>query len=90
MTTVSAAQARRSFAATLDRVTVGRERIIVERNGRELVAIVPVEDLKLLERLTEELEDRALAEIALERENETRAKGEKPIPWERVRRGLKL
>ena len=90
MTTVTAARAAKSFAKTLERVRVGRERIIVERNGKELAAIVPVEDLKLLMRLVEEVEDNALAELAIEREREAEAKGEKPIPWTKVRRDLGL
>jgi prevent-host-death family protein len=90
MTTVTAARAAKSFAKTLERVRVGRERIIVERNGKELAAIVPVEDLKLLMRLVEEVEDNALAEMAIEREREAEKKGEKPIPWTKVRRELGL
>jgi PHD/YefM family antitoxin component YafN of YafNO toxin-antitoxin module len=88
MTTVTAAHAAKSFAKTLERVSVGRERIIVERDGKEVAAIVPVEDLKLLLRLVEEVEDRALAEMAIERESEAARKGEKPIAWEKVRREL--
>lgn len=90
MTTLQADEARRTFAATLRRVAVGRERIIVKRDGEELAAIVPVEDLKLLERLVGEIEDRVLAEMALEREREARAKGTKPIPWKKVRKDLGL
>ena len=90
MTTVTAARAAKSFAKTLERVRVGRERIIVERNGKELAAIVPVEDLKLLMRLVEEVEDNALAELAIEREREAETKGETPIPWTKVRRDLGL
>src|SRR5438552_1346134 len=55
MTTLTAAKAQKSFTETLDRVSIGRERNIVKRDGKELAAIIPVEDLKLLERLLEEV-----------------------------------
>jgi PHD/YefM family antitoxin component YafN of YafNO toxin-antitoxin module len=90
MPTITPAQARKSFTATLARVTVGRERIIVERDGKAVAAIVPVEDLELLDRLVGEIEDRALAEMALERERSAKARGDRPVPWRRVRKDLGL
>ena len=90
MTTLTAAKAQKSFTETLDRVSIGRERIIVKRDGKELAAIIPVEDLKLLERLLEEVEDRGLAELALLRERQAESVGEKPIPWKKARKDLGL
>ena len=49
-----------------------------------------MEDLKLLERLLEEVEDRGLAEVALLRERQAQAVGEKPIPWKKARKVLGL
>jgi prevent-host-death family protein len=51
MENVSTAKARRHLAELLNRAAYGKERFVVTRHGKELVAIVPAEDLELLERL---------------------------------------
>ena len=48
--------------------------------------IVSEEDAALLEAI----EDRVLAEAADEAEADTNAKGQKPIPWEKVKEKLGL
>jgi prevent-host-death family protein len=77
---VSAAQ--NEFATILTRVADGKERIVLHRDGQPVAAVIPVEDLKLLERLIEEEEDRidlAKAErILSDPEQEW-------IPWEQVK-----
>ena len=42
------------FATILNRVVDGKERIVLHRDGKPVAAVIPVEDLKLLERLIEE------------------------------------
>ena len=54
MTRLSASSVREEFSETLNRVAYRGERIILERHGKDVAALVPVEDLELLE----ELEDR--------------------------------
>lgn len=49
MKSVSVAEARRNFADLLNRASYGRERTVVTRHGRAVGAIVPVEDVELLE-----------------------------------------
>ncbi len=44
MERIDATEVRRNFVGVADRVRLGRERVIVQRNGRDLVAIVPIED----------------------------------------------
>jgi len=51
MENVSTAEARKHLAELLNRAAYGKERFVVTRHGKELVAIVPAEDLELLERL---------------------------------------
>lgn len=54
MTAVSAvtvADARSGLAELLNRVAYGKERLVITRHGREIAAIVPVEDLQLANRL---------------------------------------
>jgi len=57
MTAVSVRDLRRDLARVANTVAFGKERVIVERHGKPLMAVVPLEDLERLE----ELEDQALA-----------------------------
>jgi len=84
MEPVSTADARRNMAELVNRAAYGGERFVVTRHGKELVAIVPLEDATLLDRIRTLLEARdyesALREIA---EAGT-------VPWKEVRRELDL
>jgi prevent-host-death family protein len=64
MVQMAASAAREEFAEVLNRVAYGKERIVLHRHGKPLVAIIPMEDLQLLERLIEEEEDRIDVEEA--------------------------
>jgi prevent-host-death family protein len=55
----SVSEARRRFAEICNRVAYGRERIAIERHGKSRVAVVPYEDVELLEELEERLDLRA-------------------------------
>jgi prevent-host-death family protein len=74
MTTLSISQLRADLAEAINRVAYRKERVIVERQGKRLAVIVPVEELEMLEELEDEywgrLADRALrepgADISLE------------------------
>jgi len=48
-TSVAVSEARRAFAEIVNRVAYGNERVTVVRHGREVVAIVPISDLRQLE-----------------------------------------
>ncbi len=81
MTRLEATKARADFSDTLNRVAFGGERIMLSRRGKSLAALIPIEDLRLLERLTREEEDRidnAAADAAL-------AEGKPFIPWEKIK-----
>jgi prevent-host-death family protein len=77
---------RQSLAEILNRAEYQGERIIIHRRGKDVAAIVPLEDLKLLERLIEEVEDRLDVEAA----RVAMAESEDRIPYADVRRGLGL
>lgn len=68
MRDVTTAEARKNLSDLLNRVAYSRERVVVTRHGREIAAIVPVEDLNLLDRLRDALShsdaDDALRELA--------------------------
>ena len=81
MRRVSTTQARESLSDVINRVVYQGERIILERHGKDVVAMVPVEDLKLLE----ELEDRMDLEEARKRLKEPGR-----IPWKEIKERLGL
>jgi prevent-host-death family protein len=86
MTHLEASQACHEFTDTLERVSLGKERIILQNRGQDVAVLVPIEDLSLLE----QLEDSADAKAAEAAEAEAAAKGETPIPWEEARQQLGL
>ena len=76
--------AREGLSDTLNRVSYGKERIVIKRHGKELAALIPMEDLIFLE----ELEDRMDLEEA--RAALAEAEKEGTIPWEKVKKDLGL
>ena len=56
---MSTADARTQFAEVVNRTAFGKERLVLTRRGKALAAIVPYEDLELLEAL-EDARDSAL------------------------------
>ena len=44
-------EARESFSTTVNRVAFGGERVVLTRHGRRVAAVVPIEDLELIEAL---------------------------------------
>ncbi len=44
-------EARESFSTTINRVAFGGERVVLTRHGRRVAAVVPIEDLELIEAL---------------------------------------
>lgn len=81
MTRLEATKARADFSDTLNRVAFGGERIVLFRRGKSLAALVPVADLRLLERLAKSAEDRMDNEAA----DAALAEGEPFIPLEEIK-----
>jgi prevent-host-death family protein len=86
MAPIATTKARADFADLVNRAAHKGERILLSRNGKTVAAIVPVEDVTLLEEI-EERDDIAALRAAL---TETKRRREKPIPWERARKMLGL
>ena len=74
--------ARDSLADILNRVSYSKERIVICRHGKDMAALVPIEDLMFLEAL----EDRMDLEEARAALAEAEEKG--TIPWEKVKQDL--
>ena len=85
MTRLRASEARDNFSDTLNRVAYGGECIVLERNGKDVAAVIPPEDLRLFLRLLEEFEDREDVKAAREAMREPGT-----VPWEEVKESLGL
>jgi len=81
MSSISTVKARENFSDLVNRSAYGKERVVLTRRGKGVVAVVPIEDLKLLEAI-EDLED---VEKAL-----VDPKNKKAIPWDKVKKDLGL
>jgi prevent-host-death family protein len=81
MTRLNATDARSDFSTTLSKVAFTKERVLLERHGKPLAALVPVEDLELLQELENRL-DLAAARKALKEPGR--------IPWAKVKKDLGL
>jgi len=86
MTRKGTSEVRSDFSGTLDRVAKRRDRIVLQKRGKDVAVLVPMEDLAMLE----ELEDKLDVLDGLRAEAEAAAKGEKPIPWDQAKRELGL
>jgi prevent-host-death family protein len=83
---IGVAEIRNCMADALNRVAYQGERIVLERRGKGVAALVSMDDLEFLE----ELEDRLDLEAARKALAEMKRTGEKPIPWQKVKKELGL
>lgn len=81
-TNVSTSKARVDFAEMINQVAYGGERIVLDRHGKPIAAIIPIEDLTFLEEMENRM-DIAAAKRAL-------AESDERIPYERMRQELGL
>jgi prevent-host-death family protein len=56
MAALTVSKAREMFAETVNRVAYTKERVMVERRGKAVVAMVPVEDVELLQALEDRMD----------------------------------
>ena len=83
MIRISTVEARNRLSDVINRAAYGKERVVLTRREKELVVIVPLEDIRLLEALEARLDlEDARAALAEVRE-------EGSIAWEEVKAGLK-
>jgi prevent-host-death family protein len=82
--TVSTVKAREQLSTVINRAAFGKERVVLTRRGKEIVAVVPIEDLRFLE----ELENRIDLDDARSALTEAKKKG--TISWERIKADLGL
>jgi prevent-host-death family protein len=83
MKTLDVTKMRSELSETLNQVAYRGTRVLIERRGKPLAVLVPVEDLQLIE-LMEDQVDLDLARQALaDPTNDT-------VPWEKVKERLGL
>ncbi len=81
---ITTVAARQHFSDLINRVAYGKDRILLTRRSRPLAAVVPIEDIALLE----EIEDRDDIKAARAALREVKRKG--TIPWTRIKKQLGL
>jgi prevent-host-death family protein len=81
---ITTVAARQNFSELINRVAYAKDRILLSRRNRPLVAIVPIEDFALLE----EIEDREDLKAARAAIREAKRKGAKS--WEQLKKELRL
>jgi prevent-host-death family protein len=77
-------EVRKDFAEVVNRVAYQKERVLLERRGKNVAAIVPMEDFSFLE----ELEDRIDLEDARAALREVKKKG--TVSWKKIKAELGL
>ena len=84
MIPLSVTEARSQFADIINRVGYKGERIVLQKHDKKLVAMIPIEDLELLEAIEDRI-DILEAEAALAEDE-----GKEPIPLEQLKKELGL
>jgi prevent-host-death family protein len=82
--TLNSTHARENMAEILNRVAYAKDRVRITRRGKEVAAVVPIEDLELIERLEDEIDIREAKKALREAEK----KGN--IPFQKVRKEFGL
>ena len=84
MKSLRTTDARERFAEILNRVAYAKDRVRITRRGKEIAAVVPIEDLEFIEKLEDQIDlqdaEKALAE----------AHGEGALPLAKIREELGL
>ncbi len=77
-------KARDEFSDLVNRAAYGKERVVLTRRGKPLAAVVPLEDVELLERLEDRIDlDAARAALAEARDDGT-------VSWEEIKAEIGL
>lgn len=79
MTKISSKNVRSHLSQVLDQVRTKGERVLVQRNGRDVAALIPIGDLKLLQLLEDGADIREARRSLAEDER---------IPWEKIKSRL--
>ncbi len=82
MTALSVTEIRDNLSDAINRVAYQGERIIVRRSGRDVVALIPIKDLALLEKIEDQID--------IEDAKKILAGTKEWIPYEKLRKEMGL
>ncbi len=82
MTKLNVSEARKEFAETINKVAYGKERVVIEKFGKDIVAVIPIADLRLLEEMEDHLD------LETVRKALANPKNKKPVAWDKVKKEL--
>jgi len=82
MTTLTVTEARQNWSDLLNNVAFKGQRVMLQRNGNTVAAIISAEDAELLELLEDQLD--------LDEARKRLADGKTPLPYSKVRKKLGL
>lgn len=80
MSRIAASEAREKFATILNEVAFGGERVLLHRHGKDVAAVVPIEDFQLLEALEDKMD--------LDAARKALAEKGKRVKWEQLKKEL--
>ena len=86
MTTLSISETRKQLSDILNRVHYKGETVLIKKHKKNVAAVIPIKDLKLLMRLIEHQEDLSDIGDADASLKEVREKG--TTPWEEIKAEL--
>jgi prevent-host-death family protein len=81
---LEATEVRKRFSKSVSRAAYGSDRIVIQRRGKPVAALVSIDDLRLLEALEDQVDVEAARKTLADPKNC------KPIPWRRVKAALGL
>jgi prevent-host-death family protein len=90
MTRLTASQAQTDLTGVLRRVASGGERIVLRQRGKDMAALIPMDEFKSLERQRRETEDRADAAAFKRAKRQFEKIGQPGAPLEQVKKRLGL
>lgn len=82
MGSLRASELREDLATAVNRVAFGGERIVIQRNNKDVAALVSMDDYELLRQLEDQIDLDTIRKSK-------RAKG-KNVPWTKVKKDLGL
>ena len=84
MAELTTVQARAQLSEVINRAAFAKERLFLTRRGKRVVAVVPIEDIELLEALEDKIDmDEARTALA-----EAKKKG--TVSWDKLKKDLRL
>lgn len=82
--TFTTVEARKQIGEVINRAAYGKERVILTRRGKPLVAVVPIEDVETLEALEDRLDIEEAHKVLADAEKEG------TVPFKEVKKELRL